>query len=55
MTPDLLKLLSNIADNKFTINTKIGFESAGIIKIGLMVFVVGLALMVLKFLAFKKV
>lgn len=54
MTPDILKLLSNIADNKLTINTKIGFETFGIIKIGLMAFAVGVSLMVFKFLVFKQ-
>ena len=53
MTPDILKLLSKIADGKFTINTKIGFEPKGILQIGLMAFGVGLSLLVLKFLVFK--
>jgi hypothetical protein len=53
MTPDILKLLSNIADNKFTLNTKIGFEPKGIAYIGLMAFTVGFALLILKFLVFK--
>ena len=54
MTPDILKLLSNIADNKFKLNAEIGFVPRGIVYIGIMAFTVGFCLMVLKFLFFQK-
>ena len=54
MTPDLLKLLSNVADNKLTINVKTGVENDTIVKLSVAAVVVGIALLVLKFMVFKK-